>query len=500
MNFRVLLSAVLALALLTPMAVAQSDSGPSIGSEVKDFSLVDQFGKEQKLSDLVAEGPIALVVLRSAGWCTLSKEQLIELEKERKSIEASGIRLVGLSYDKAEVLGDFCSLNDIKFPLLADPTSKVIEQLGLVNTTRKKGTLRYRVAYPLSILINSDRTVAGVVKGATKKTLHNSQQLIDAWTGVKPEEPKTEATKTGFIKVAKNQFVDATGKPISFRGVAIADPHKIVKDGHWNKQHFEAVKSWGFNLVRIPVHPARMRLRGMDNYLKLLDEAVKWCGELEMHVIIDWHSMGNLRAGKFQEDEYKTTMKETLEFWDVVSKRFAGNPTVAFYEIFNEPTLYNGTLGECTWPQWKAIVEKIIDVIYANDQNVVPLVAGFNWAYDLREVKKNPIDRPGIGYVCHPYPGKCEAPREPHWDDHFGFLTSRYPVFATEIGYSLDGDDVFKDADRTYQKAIIRYMDKKGISWCAWTFDPDWTCALIKSYQYGPTNPGKFFKRALLHK
>ncbi|MDB2687263.1 cellulase family glycosylhydrolase [Mariniblastus sp.] len=497
MNLRTLLSAVLSVVLLTSMAVGQSASGPKVGSQIKDFSLVDQFDTDQKLSDLLADGPIALVVLRSAGWCAMSKQQLIDLQQNRKSIEATGIRVVGLSFDKTEVLADFSSVNDIEFPLLADPTSKVIEQLGIVNTSRKKGTLRYKVAYPLTILIKRDRTVAGVVRGDTKTTLHDFKKLISAWTGVKPEEEKPEKKTTDFIKVLGNQFVDQTGDPVRFRGVAIADPYKVLKDGHWKKQHFEQIKSWGFNLVRIPVHPQRMRKLGMENYLKLLDDAVNWCDELEMHVIIDWHSMGNLRAEKFQEDEYKTTMKETLKFWDVVSKRFAGNPTVAFYEIFNEPTVYNGTLGKCTWPQWKAIVEEIIDVIYANDKNVIPLVSGFNWAYDLREVRTNPIDRPGIGYVTHPYPGKCKPPRESHWDEHFGFLTSRYPVFATEIGFSLDGNVVFKDQDRTYQKAILKYLDRKGISWCAWTFDPDWSPALIKSYQYGRTDSGTFFRRAL---
>ena len=502
MNFRVLLSAVLTLAFIVSTALAQQEAGPQIGSKVKDFSLVDQFGKNQKLSELLTDGPIALVVLRSAGWCGKSKEQLIELQRNRKSIEASGIRVVGLSFDKAEVLSDFSNLNDIEFPLLADPTSKVIEQLGIVNTSRKKGTLRYKVAYPLTILINRDRTVAGVVKGAKQGTLHNSKQLIDVWTGAKPEEEKAREreAKAGFIKVLENKFVDQTGKPITFRGVAIADPHKIVKDGHWNKQHFEEIKSWGFNLVRIPVHPPRMRLRGMKNYLKLLDEAVQWCGELEMYVIIDWHSIGNLRTEKFESDQYKTTMKETLMFWNVVSKHFAGNPTIAFYEVFNEPTIYNGKLGQCTWPQWKAIVEDIIDVIYANDKNVVPLVSGFNWAYDLREVRNNPIDRPGIGYVTHPYPGKCKPPREPHWEEHFGFLASRYPVFATEIGFLLKGNYVFQDQDRTYQRAILKYFDKKGISWCAWTFDPDWSPALIKSYKYGPTDSGRYFKNAMRRK
>lgn len=415
-----------------------------------------------------------------------------------KSIKASGLRVVGLSYDKVEVLKDFSALKGVEFSLLADSKSSVIEQLGIINTTRKKGTLRHRVAYPLTILINSDSTVAKVVKGDAKTKLHNSQQLIDAWSGVKPAEPKRK--KLSFIKVLKNKFVDESGKQIIFKGLAIGDPDKIVNDGHWNKQHFEVIKSWGVNLIRIPVHPSRLRKRGLEDYLERLDEAVKWCGELEMYVIIDWHSIGNLRAEKFEADIYKTSKKETLKFWDTISKRFAGNPTVAFYEIFNEPTVYNGTLGECTWPQWKAIVENIIDVIYTNDKNVVPLVGGFNWAYDLREVKNSPINRPNVGYVAHPYPGKCEPPREPHWEEHFGFLASRYPVIATEMGYSLGGEYEYMIDDGTYRRAILKYLDKKKISWCAWVFDPDWSPALIKSYGYEPSHSGAFFKDAMLGK
>lgn len=32
---------------------------------------------------------------------------------------------------------------------------------------------------------------------------------------------------------------------------------------------------------------------------------------------------------------------------------YKDNPTVAFFELFNEPTEYNGTLCTCTWTQWK---------------------------------------------------------------------------------------------------------------------------------------------------
>ena len=74
MTFRLLLRMMTAFsifalfALLSSFSNAQSDSGPAFGTRISDFSLRDQFGEKQKLSDLLSGGPIALVVHRSAGW------------------------------------------------------------------------------------------------------------------------------------------------------------------------------------------------------------------------------------------------------------------------------------------------------------------------------------------------------------------------------------------------------------------------------------------------
>ena len=499
MNYRPLIAAMLVLVCLPAIVLAQNPAGPAIGSQVKNFSLVDQFGKEQKLSVLLADGPVALVVFRSAGWCSHCKDQLVQLQSDMKAIDAAGLQIAGLSYDEAPILKDFSDLKGIEFPLLADPNSKLIEQLGVINKTRKKGTVRYRVAYPMTILIKGDRKVAAVIKGNADGTPHSSKQLIDAWLVEKPPEP--EKKSMGFVKVFGNQFV-VDGKPIRFKGVAIAAPSKILKDGRWGKKHFEQIKDWGANIVRVPVHPALLRKHGRENYLKLLDDAVRWCSELEIYVIIDWHSIGNLRTQRFEAPEYVTNEQETGEFWDTISRRYAGNATVAFYEIFNEPTIYNGLtgakLGTCTWAQWKAIIEKNIDVIYANDKNVIPLVSGFDWSYDLREVRKSPIDRAGIGYVAHPYPVKSKPPREAHWEEHFGFLASGYPVFVTETGFSAKGEKAYMVDDGSFRNGILKYLDKKKISWCAWVFDPDWSPALIKNYKYEPTQSGAFFRGAML--
>lgn len=312
-------------------------------------------------------------------------------------------------------------------------------------------------------------------------------------------EPSADAIEMPFIRVEGNHFVNDKGETIIFKGLSVSDPDKIEKDGRWSKAHFEIVKSWGANLVRLPVHPNAVRKRGIKNYLKLLDDAVDWCSELGMYVIIDWHSIGNLHMEMFQADMYETSKKETYYFWKTIARHFKDIPTVAFYELYNEPTIYNGTLGKCSWQEWKTIMEDIIDIVYAHDRKVIPLVGGFNWAYDLRQIAYEPIAREGVAYVTHPYPGKCEPPREPHWEEHFGFIADRYPIVATELGYYFEGEHHLIE-DGTYRDAIVNFFHQKGISWCAWVFDPNWGPQMIKSYNYEPTHQGAFFRDVMLGK
>ena len=302
--------------------------------------------------------------------------------------------------------------------------------------------------------------------------------------------------KLPLIKVKGNRFVNEIGDTILFRGVAIADPDKLEQQGKWNKNLFDQVKEFGANIVRIPVHPPAWRLRTPFKYLQLLDQAVNWCTELDMYVIIDWHSIGNLGMELFQSREYLTTRRETYEFWRMISFHYKGHNTVAFYEIFNEPTLFFGQLGSISWSEWKDIVEKIIRLIRAYDTETIPLVAGFDWAYDLSPINIEPIAEPGIGYVTHPYPHKREKPRPPKWDEAFGFAASRYPVFATEFGFTLDGPDSTDKME--YGLEIIQYLENKGISWICWVFDVEWGPPLLKSWTtFELTRSGEFFKNAI---
>jgi hypothetical protein len=301
------------------------------------------------------------------------------------------------------------------------------------------------------------------------------------------------------VTVLGNKFM-VDGKPIVFRGLDASDPDKLERDGHWTREYFEAVKSWGANIVRFPVHPNAWRKRGKDTYIKLLDDGVKWATELGLYVNIDWHSIGNLRTEMYQSASYETTRKETFEFWRTMSGHYKGNTTVAFFELFNEPTVMNGQLGTCSWKEWKQLNEEMITIIRANGSKAIPLVAGFNWAYDLTPVAADPINAAGIAYVSHPYPMKREKPWESKWTADWGFVAKKYPVMLTEIGF-CGADDrgahIPVISDETYGDAITGYCEKNGISYTVWVFDPQWAPMLITDWNYTPTRQGRYFKQAL---
>lgn len=310
-----------------------------------------------------------------------------------------------------------------------------------------------------------------------------------------------EQSKLPFISVEGNSFVNEFGDTIIFRGVSVSDPDKLEKEGMWDKELFAVLKEWNVNLVRFPVHPRAWRERGDEEYLKLLDEGIELAAEAGIYVIIDWHSIGNLRTELFQHPMYNTTKTETFRFWQTIAAKYKGVSAVPFYELFNEPTIYNGTLGKITWTQHKEIMEEIIGIIYAHDTTKIPLVAGLNWAYDLSDIRFEPVAYPGVAYVSHPYPQKREKPWEDKWEADWGYVADQYPVICTEFGFmSADepGAHIPVISDTLYGKTIINYFNKKGISWVAWAFDPDWSPQLIKNWDFEPTVQGEFFRNKMI--
>lgn len=344
----------------------------------------------------------------------------------------------------------------------------------------------------------------------------NTQASADEWWNIPyPEsfDPKTLEREQALIKVDGKRFVTPDGKTFVFRGVNIADPGKLVAQKQWNKNLFAEVQRWGGNTIRLPIHPLSWRQNGEQWFFDRIDEAVRWANSLDMYLIIDWHSIGNLEAEMYQHVMYITTQKETADFWRKVALRYRHVPTVAVYEIFNEPTHnYIGTgdfsLGKASWEGWRNLLEDYIDLIRVYNKNAIPLVTGYNWGYDLTPIANAPIRRDNVAYAIHPYPQKARTATQTRdeyfaaWEKTWGYVAKTYPMIATELGWAKETDygahvPVINN-DGTYGPNIMEFMNARGISYTAWVFDPEWSPVMIKDWNFTPSEQGAFFKDAMI--
>ncbi|MCW2287880.1 peroxiredoxin [Leucobacter luti] len=103
-----------------------------VGAQAPDFTLSDQHGEELTLSELVAEGPVALVFfpLAFSGICT---GELCELRDNLAMFDDSKVRLVGISVDSVWALKAWADAEGYEFSILSDfwPHGAVAQQYGV---------------------------------------------------------------------------------------------------------------------------------------------------------------------------------------------------------------------------------------------------------------------------------------------------------------------------------------------------------------------------------
>lgn len=123
------------------------------GAEAPDFTLSDQNGEELTLSELVAEGPVALVFfpLAFSGICT---GELCELRDNISVFQDAKVRLLAVSVDSVWTLKAFAEQEGYDFSLLSDfwPHGAVAKEYGVF--VEEAG-----IATRATVLIGSDRTV-----------------------------------------------------------------------------------------------------------------------------------------------------------------------------------------------------------------------------------------------------------------------------------------------------------------------------------------------------
>lgn len=141
-----------------------------IGDTAPDFTLPDETGKARKLSELLASGPVVLFFYPMAmtAGCTAEACHFRDVAAEFAAVDAGP---VGISTDAVDRQAEFASKHSLGYPLLSDADGEVAaafgvkRKLGIAPTKRK------------TFVIDTDRTVIGVVKSEVKMSVHADKAL-----------------------------------------------------------------------------------------------------------------------------------------------------------------------------------------------------------------------------------------------------------------------------------------------------------------------------------
>ena len=133
------------------------------------------------------------------------------------------------------------------------------------------------------------------------------------------------------------------------------------------KQDFMDIQSLGADVIRLPINLEFMTNGAPDYtldpiFLGMLDEVIDWAEELNLHLILDNHTLDPNGINPNLE----TILKK---IWLQMATRYEPRSTLIYYEIFNEP-------HNLTDPAWNAIQQAVINEIRTVDTKHTIIVGG----------------------------------------------------------------------------------------------------------------------------
>ncbi|HEY0835402.1 MAG TPA: cellulase family glycosylhydrolase [Azospirillum sp.] len=329
----------------------------------------------------------------------------------------------------------------------------------------------------------------------------------------------------GYLGTQGNQIVDAAGAAVRITGVNWfgLDGPGYAPEGLWvdsYQGHLNRMMDLGFNAVRLPWSDAMLepgRIPSTIDYslnpdlagltpLQIIDRIVDHAGQIGMRVILDHHrsgvGSGPNENGLWYTDQYPEAT--LIANWQMLAARYAGNPTVAGFDLHNEPH------GPATWgtgaaTDWDAAAERIGNAVLAVNPNALIIVEGgetvngswYWWGGNLTGVRAHPVDLavPGkLVYSTHDYSPSMQplpwfaAADFPNnmpakWTEAWGhlFAGNTAPVLVGEFGTRLE-----TAADQLWLGKFVQYLNgdltgdglsdlragEQGISWTFWSWNP----------------------------
>ena len=298
------------------------------------------------------------------------------------------------------------------------------------------------------------------------------------------------------LTTSGNRIVRAdTAQPILLRGVNRSgleysepgDAGFLAAAGITNEEVREIVEAWGANIIRLPFNQDwalhGRRSKSGEDYLTGIDQVISWAAALGAYTILDlqWLDADTVyghvkdQNGMAQDNHVAPTPNaDTIELWRTLAGRYKDEPAVAF-DLFNEPhdrlsddslpihlldeqdDVVESDVASVSPDDWSRWAARLVQEIRAIRPSGIILVAGVDWAFDLRNVT---VSGPGVVYSAHIYPDRKQS----DWWKAIG-RCDEIPTFIGEWGGG--------DKDLGFGSMLAAVMNGKQLSWTAWSWVDD---------------------------
>ena len=190
---------------------------------------------------------------------------------------------------------------------------------------------------------------------------------------------------------------------------------ELYRDGWIMPRDFDVIKSFGFNVVRLPfdyrlIQEEQRPFAIKHDAFRWLDHAVQMAEDAGVYVILDMHGTPGGQSledhtGEAGQDHLwnsEEDQQRTVDIWRALAEHFKDRSSVAAYDLINEP--YGNHSEDC-----RPVLARLMPEIYrairsTGDQHVVFFSGALNGGIAFYG---NPHEQgmTNVGFTEHFYPG-----------------------------------------------------------------------------------------------
>ena len=345
-----------------------------------------------------------------------------------------------------------------------------------------------------------------------------------------PKANVTPGLGEGYWHTRGAQMLDSANRPVRIAGINWYgfETTKAVPGGLDLQDYrtiLQTIHRNGYNTVRIPLSnqmvetpdiptdikfsnrsgPINADLRGL-NSLEILDKIITYAGSQGLKVILDNHRSeagdGPESTGLWFSQGYPESA--WIADWQMLTRRYVGNPTVLGFDLRNEP--HNANAGGACWGcggtnDWRFGAERAGNAILAINPRLLIFVEGVDayendfywWGGNLMGVRSSPVRLAiphQLVYSAHDY-GPTEsgqpwfsntmtaASLDAVWNKHWSYIASQgiAPVWLGEFGVEIKPEDApnptpVQSMEIVWFKGIVALLNRETkIGWTYWSLN-----------------------------